>query len=290
MLTTVEVEFIGNLDTRVLHKNTIYRSKSELDQFYTSESIAKECYDEIWKLYSQNDFSLILEPSAGTGSFFNLFPVDKRVGVDLEPKCNGIVKLNFFDYTPPVNSKIITIGNPPFGRIASTAIKFFNKAASFSSVIAFIIPKTFKKQSLQNKLSLNFVLKKSIDLPKNSFVLNGEPYDVPCCFQIWERVGTPRIIERVILENDTFVFVSKDIANVAVRRVGGRAGKATSSVDVSSETSHYFLKLNDTKTCSLFIEQINGIDFSGIVNDTAGVRSLSKPEFIKTLRTMRIID
>ena len=48
------------------------------------------------------------------------------------------------------------LGNPPFGKNCSLAIKFFNKAAEFADLIAFIIPRTFKRISIQNKLNLNF--------------------------------------------------------------------------------------------------------------------------------------
>ena len=44
------------------------------------------------------------------------------------------------------------------------AIKFFNYTAKFSQVIAFIIPKTFRK-NIQNKLDLNFHLLSDIDIP-----------------------------------------------------------------------------------------------------------------------------
>ena len=107
-------------------------------------------------------------------------------------------------------------------------------------MIAFIIPKTFRKKSLQNKLHLNFHLKLDEDLPKNSFVLNGEPYDVPCCFQIWEEQKLKRRIVKTDLNNEFFEFVKQEQGNIAVRRVGGRTGKATKDVNGVSATSHYF--------------------------------------------------
>ena len=64
--------------------NTIYIKKSNLDQFYTSKEIAIKCYQEIIDKYDSKRFSVFLEPSAGAGSFFNLFPKSKRYGIDLE--------------------------------------------------------------------------------------------------------------------------------------------------------------------------------------------------------------
>lgn len=262
--------------------NTIYEQKSELDQFYTAPSIAQACYDKVCQKYSLDNFDLVLEPSAGSGAFYNLFPKNKRYGLDLEPKCDGVVKMDFFDYIPPSDAKIITIGNPPFGKIASLATKFFNQSAQFSDVIAFVIPKTFKKRSLQNRLDLNFHLVHSEDLPKNSFVLNDEPYDVPCCFQIWEKRARKRKRKVVDLKNEIFDFVSKDEADFAVRRVGGRTGKCQSDLEKAAEVSHYFLKIKKRSIKKRkLMSFIDSLDVAEIINATAGVKSISKPEFVE---------
>jgi len=264
------------------NSNTIYTKKSELDQFYTSPKIAEYCFNTVKEKCHLDDFSLILEPCAGTGSFYSLFPLEKRMGLDLDPKIDGIDKQDFFKFVPPNDEKIITITNPPFGHNASLAIKFFNTAASFSKVIAFIVPKSFKKQSVQNKLDLNFHLLHSEDLPKNSFVLDGQPYDVPCCFQIWEKRTVKREKKIIKLDNDVFEFVTKNEADFAVRRVGGRTGKSQPNLKKAAVVSHYFLKLKDP---SLRKEElmkfIDELDVSSIITSTAGVKSLSKQEFVE---------
>lgn len=238
------------------------------------------CYEKVLELYPDKEFSLFFEPSAGTGAFYNLFPAKQRLGIDLDPKCDGVKKQDFFEFAPPENETIATIGNPPFGKNASLAVRFFNKAAEFSDVIAFIVPKTFQKKSLQNRLHLNFHLKLNEDLPKDAFVLDGEPYNVPCCFQVWERTHSKRRVQKVSLDNDFFSFVKKGEADFAVRRVGGRTGKANKDVSVCAEVSHYFLKVKGNRSIDRLIDQINDIDFTKIINATAGVKSLSKPEFV----------
>jgi len=268
--------------------NTIYIKKSKLDQFYTNTDVANMCYEKIWKFVSKRNFNLFLEPFAGSGSFFNLMPKTKRVGLDLEPKADFIIKTDFFDYVAPENKKIITITNPAFGKNCSIATKAFNKAAEFSIVIAMIIPKTFRKQSLQNKLNLNFKLVFDMDLPKNSFILNNEPYDVPCCFQIWQKSESKRDISIVDLNNNYFDFTIKSDSDFAIRRVGGRAGKAFLDVAKCSNSSNYFLKFKKNKLDD-FIKKVNNVDFSSISNSTAGVRSISKQELISKLRE-EIVD
>jgi hypothetical protein len=261
--------------------------KSDLDQFYTSPDVAQLCWNELMQYACVDCFDWFIEPSAGTGNFLRLMPIDKRIGVDIDPKLDEIVRQDFFEFTPPPNARIAMVGNPPFGKIASLAVRFFNAAANYSDVIAFIVPKTFKKASCQNKLSLDHHLITSIDLPKNSFVLNDEPYDVPCCFQIWSK---RRLIRNVDLTNAVFDFVGKKDGDVAVRRVGGRSGKATSDVSNTSESSHYYLRLLQPNQSKFdLIEAINQVSFSDVINSTAGVRSLSKPELLDKMRKAKIV-
>ena len=96
---------------------------------------------------------------------------------DIEPHNNQIIKQDYllFDYKlirETFNcSKIHIIGNPPFGRQSSLAIKFIKKSSEFCDSISFILPKTFKKDSFKKKINLNFHLIFEIDLPDNFEVL-----------------------------------------------------------------------------------------------------------------------
>lgn len=118
---------------------------------------------------------------------------------------------------------------------------FFNHAAKFSNVIAFIIPKTFRKISIQNKLNLNFHLIDDIDIPSGSFEPN---ISVKCCFQIYIKKEIKRdIISLPVIHND-FEFLKygpKDendqptppITNIltdfAIRAYGGKCGEIKKS-------------------------------------------------------------
>ena len=155
-----------------------------LDQFYTNTDIASKCFNILKQTINIDEFDIHLEPSAGSGSFFNLMNIQKRIGIDIEPKSEGIIKMDFFDYKPEYNKKYLIIGNPPFGKVSSLAVKFFNKCAEFSECIAFIIPRTFKRVSIQNKLSLDFILIYNEDLPMNPCCFTPK-MTAKCCFQIW---------------------------------------------------------------------------------------------------------
>lgn len=263
-------------------------NKNVLDQYYTKNDVAKLCYDNMMEYLKSEmvNIKLMVEPSAGCGSFYNIIKKYKKTGLDIEPKCAGVIKKNFFDFTcnKSIGNAIITIGNPPFGKNSSLAVKFFNHAATYSDYICFILPKTFRKESIHNKLNKSFHLIIDNDLPRKSFLLNGEEYDVPCCFQIWKRKKEERVLNKNSrIYNDIFDFVKKfDSPDLAVRRVGGRTGKCKVDIDNANINTHYFLKLKDNNKCSLhaIIDIIDNLDIKHIINNTAGVKSLSKGELL----------
>ena len=253
----------------------------KLDQFYTKSSIAKKYYNLINKKYNLKEFFL-LEPSAGTGSFSDNF-TDDFIAIDLSPKKDYITKCDFFDFKKSdieSNKRIFTIGNPPFGKNSSIALKFINKAALFSDYIAFILPKTFKKTSMKNKIDPQLHLVFEDDLEKNSFIHEEIDYDVPCVFQIWEK----RIEKRKKIEEKKqsilFDFCKKKDADFAIRRVGGLSGKVIIDFENYKEPSHYYIKANNNKE-----ELINNLidcydEFKEASRNTAGNPSLSKGELI----------
>lgn len=59
-----------------------------------------------------------------------------------------------------------------------------------SEVIAFIVPVSFMKWSVQKNLNSNFALHSYIYLEPESFSSNGEPYSVRTVFQIWVKKGS----------------------------------------------------------------------------------------------------
>ena len=172
-------------------QDTCKQNENGLDQFYTNNDIAIKCYNKLIELFNLNDYDIHLEPSAGSGSFFNIMDESKKIGLDIAPKKEGIHKMNFFEYKPQQDKKYLILGNPPFGRVSSLAVKFFNKSAEFGSCIAFIIPRTFKRVSIQNKLNLNFELIYNEDLPITPCCFTPK-MTAKCCFQVWVKKEVKR--------------------------------------------------------------------------------------------------
>ena len=248
--------------------------KDKNDKFYTKSKVAKQCID---LLNLQYDF--IIEPSAGNGSFSK--QIKDCIALDLEPADSSIKQQDFFKFNyNELNGKILVIGNPPFGQQSKLAIEFFNYAARFATTIAFILPKSFRKPTIQNRLDLNFELVKELELPKNSFTFEGKDYDVGCVFQVWKKTNIPRKKVKLKTTSKYFEF-TKDItkADFRVQRVGGNAGKAFEDLN-GAQSSNYFI-INKTELLNQeVINFINDLEYDTIT-DTVGPKSLSKGEFVK---------
>ena len=264
-----------------MSKTAVPDNSRKLDQFYTDPVYAEQFLIKIGQTVDLDQYDHLLEPSAGTGSFYNLLDTNKRIGLDLDPKAVGVIQTDFFDWIPPADKKIITIGNPPFGKSAGLAVKFFNRAAEFSDVIAFVIPRTFRKASIINRLAKQFHCIYDETVPDNSFIFNGATYNVPCAAQIWQRKATPR--DRIVtikLEQirSWFELVEPSKSDFAIQRVGGRAGliRTTNRMNFSAE-SHYFIKAHDSRVLPVF-EKIN---FDTVKFNTAGNPSISPSELIE---------
>lgn len=156
------------------------RKSIGLEQYFTPKEEVRKCVEVV----NPTRFSRIIEPSAGAGAFLSFLPTH-AVGVDIFPLREDILREDFLKMSIARDSslKTLVIGNPPFGIRGSLALKFIAKAATFADTIAFILPRSFCKPSLQNKVHLNFHLEHEHEV--NHFELpTGEEVKVSCVFQI----------------------------------------------------------------------------------------------------------
>jgi hypothetical protein len=266
-----------SIQTKGLTRNTI-------DKFYTKLEIVDLCLHEFSRNIQINPNDLIIEPSAGNGSFITGI---KSFGTmcrfyDLEPDNNTeIIQQDYLQYESDTchnNNKIHIIGNPPFGRQSSLAIKFIKKSCEFCNSISFILPKSFKKDSLQKTFPLHFHLIFEMDLPDNAFLVNGIEHNVPCIFQIWEKkIYLRDAIVKLLPIN--FKFVKKtEHPDISFRRVGVNAGTIDTNIDDKSIQSHYFIIFTNGRPIIDNITQLSTIIYD--FNNTVGPKSISKPELI----------
>ena len=194
-----------------------------LDKFYTQEHVAKQCFEFLHSQLNISENAIYLEPSAGAGSFINL--LSHYIALDIAPEDDRIKKQDYLKYEVD-KENFITIGNPPFGNRSKLAIDFFNKAATMSDVIAFILPVSFMKWSVQKNLSSNFALYNYLYLEPESFTSNGKPYSVRTVFQIWVKKGSQydngtnlRLIKQPPISHEDFEIWQYNATPEAVKYV-----------------------------------------------------------------------
>lgn len=264
-----------------------------LDQFYTDRSVADRLTTTILARLRERGLDpagvAFLEPSAGEGAFIDAVlaqaPGARVEGCDLEPKHALAIEQDFFDRpAPAAGQQWAVIGNPPFGKNASLAVRFFNHAAGFADTIAFIVPRTFEKRSVQNRLDTRFGLVDEVALDPRSFHFEGEPVDVPCVFQLWERL--PEGVHRPFIAGATshpdFRFLKLPEGSAfAFQRVGAQAGRLK-ALDAKhlAPPSHYFLAPRVGLSGDELWSRLERVDWKAIREKTAGNPSISKAELI----------
>ena len=277
-------------------KNATDIRNEGLDKFYTIDSVVDTCIFTITTQYDWNTWDLVIEPSAGKGSFFHKIPVsiDKKIGLDIQPEHVDIIEKDFFDYEAgETTGKILVIGNPPFGRNSSIAVKFFNHASKWCDTIAFIIPRTFRRESIQNRLNLNFhlVLDDEIQTKPCGFT---PPMMVKCCFQVWKKRDYKREIVKLDTSHDDWEFLSLGAnddknqptpplnADFVIRAYGGKCGEIkTDNMDNLRPKSWHWIKCNNNK--DELIDTFFKLDYSNCSN-TARQNSLGRGELVKLYR------
>lgn len=283
------------------------RGKKTLDKYYTNPKYVNSCITKFTETVEINkDMDLVIEPSAGDGAFIPSLEsiCDNRIYLDIHPENDKVSKIDYLEEFNPsmVNlididnnefnekgeiinesnkvEKVHVIGNPPFGKQSSLAIKFIKKSAKYADTIAFILPRSFKKQSMIKHFPLNFHLVFQEDVPEDSFLVNGKPHNVPCVYQIWEKREINRQVEaKQIPQKFKFVKQNED-PDISFRRVGVYAGNVSLETENKSSTSHYFIKLVDIPITAEIVEKLNKIKYDKS-EDTVGAKSISKQELIK---------
>lgn len=167
-------------------------SVSEKDQFFTNHDSARYCYNKalevIASLGDDPEKYNIIEPSAGDGAFYNLFPTDRRIGVDIEPKCDGVIESDYLEWTPDNNNNIV-IGNPPFGLRGNLALKFINHSAKFSDYVCFVLPQLFDsngKGSCKSRVKGMYLVHSEV-IDSAFYYPDGKTVSVNVVFQVWSK-------------------------------------------------------------------------------------------------------
>jgi hypothetical protein len=184
------------------------------------------------------------------------------------------VHADFLEWQPDMKFDVI-VGNPPYGKNASLAVKFLNKSAELADYISFVLPRTFRKPSVLNRINEHLHLTEDEDTPNETF--GGT---IITCRQKWEKRQEKRERIKTYTQHPDFHFVKKADSNVFVGRVGAASGKVlTKGYDHYTE-QHYFLSVSEEVIANLKQVELRLRELGTAA--TVGTPSLSKHELIST--------
>lgn len=223
--------------------------------------------------------TVFLEPAAGNGSFVEALRAvgaKEVIAIDLYPASAGITKANFLDYAPE-QKRLTTITNPPFGRNNALSIPFFNHAARFSETICFLVPRSWRKWSVTNRLDLNFQLVHDSEVFVSYEDAAGNPIrkknDLRTCFQIWQRQSLPR--KKVVVPDNALIEkCPPEKADLAIRVFGFGCGMVMERFERRPNTTLMFLKIVDQRAAKL----LPLLDFRRFSENTAYTQALAFTE------------
>jgi predicted RNA methylase len=249
------------------------------EQYYTPRQLALELVAQIEKVLGPLEGKTVLEPAGGTGAFIEAVEaagVNRVISFDIEPLHELVTEGSFLDQEI-LERNLITISNPPFGRNNSLSIPFFNRAAELSDAICFIVPRSWRKWSVTNRLDLGFELVLDIDLEIDYVDASGIPMStkthLATCFQIWLKAEKSREIVRV-QDKGIIEKVAPDQADVSLTIFGYGCGKVKTEFEPVSNTTQLFLKLHHPQA----LAALESVDYSKFYKNTAYTEALSFQE------------
>lgn len=249
--------------------------KTGKEQFYTPSALAERLVDEARQQIADFDNRRFLEPAGGTGAFVEA--LQKRqltvTSFDIEPHHKSVQTGSFLEQTS-LGERLITISNPPFGRNNSLSIPFFNHAAKYSDYICFIVPRSWRKWSVINRLDRNFKLLYDSDLQIDYVDRFGKPLSskllLNTCFQIWRRSDQQRPLVQVT-DRDVIEKTDANSADVAMSVFGYRCGQVETDFLREANSTKIYLKLKHPRA----LEALTRVDYSKFYRNTAYTEALS---------------
>lgn len=239
-------------------------SQSISDAYFTPEQSAKFCIDVLsdYKWVTAN--TTTHEPCAGNGSLLAGLP-GRVIASDLHDYGIGATVENYLE--APSKSPDLIFTNPPFGRAGSLALKFLQKAATECNRLAFILPASFRKVSMLDRIPKNFALVGDFPLPDQDYILpDGTTRKVLTTFQLWECSPEKRpSLARIAPYHNYTKRVPPSQAEFAFRTQGASAGRILPGLDYNP-ASTAFLKGG--------LDRIQNHNWTHIAKFTAGIPAM----------------
>lgn len=262
------------------------------EQYYTPPELAKTLIVDVLNVvidksgtYFLDTECVWIEPAGGTGNFVNAVKEKgyKVWSCDIEPKGLGIQRFDFLELNLKgfKGKNVIVYGNPPFGRNNALSVKFFNHAAEAAEYIAFLVPRSWRKWSVQDKLDNRFHLVFDRDITEH-FVddsnndLSG--IGIRTCFQIWKK-STSLIRQPVEVEDRGFIKkTTPEEADASITIFGRGCGTVKTEFERKPNTTQMFVKAEP-----YVIKALSNLNLSEFYNRTAYIEALSIKEIMFAL-------
>lgn len=249
------------------------------EQYYTPPTTADSIIEVLLTIRPDCNKNPWIEPAGGTGTFIDAarrHGVDNVISYDIEPHHPEVSLGNFLEQDLEI-SGAVSIGNPPFGRNNSLSIPFFNRCALYSDLICFIVPRSWRKWTVINRLDSNFHLVDDYDLTINYVGVDGAPLSeksvLKTVVQTWERRNELR--PKITVQDRGIIKRSKpDQADVSLTIFGFSCGTVKTEFPKAPNTTQMFLTLHHPKA----LEALQSVDFSRFFNNTAYTEALSIQE------------
>lgn len=250
--------------------------RDELDKFYTKKKDVLICLQNI----DLSNYDLIVEPSAGNGSFSK--KIKNCLAFDIEPENDNIIKKNFFEIDKLPNcEKILFVGNPPFGERSSLAKEFIKKCIDLNAyTIAFILPDTFKKYNNQKMFDDSWYLHKIINL-SGYFLLKKTEIKIPCSFFVWSKEYTDKNLRDYLAEEPKeFKIINRKSKN-ADFSINGNTGKIKNIQDITNYKAEHLIKVKEGYDIKEIRNKLSKIKFSFNSSVNGGIAWINKNDIYK---------
>ena len=259
-----------------MKKSEMQKRKTGKEQYYTPSLVAKKCTDAmmsvVGNLASQRKW---LEPAGGTGVFIEELRsrgIQDIVSYDIEPH-HEIVQYTK-DFLKEDISHLrgcLVITNPPFGRLNQLSIPFFNKCAEIADYVGFLVPKSWRKWTVTNRLSMDFHLIHDEEFKINFVDSEGTELTgggLSVVFQVWKRQEPPR--KKMVVEDRGYlVKCPREESDVGITMFGYGCSKLREPTD--AKTGTYYFKL----TRPWVMQALKEVDFKSFMSNAVMIPALS---------------
>ena len=241
-------------------------SQSISDAYFTDTKSAQFCVDKLIEHGWVHKDTRTLEPCVGAGSLAVWLPGKVETRDIIDYGYPNTIQSNYLEHGD-ANYYDLVFTNPPFGRAGSLATKFFNRAADDTHRIAMILPASFRKISIVDRLNQWFHPVLDTDLPSNNYILpDGSVRKVNTTFQMWERRKYKRGYFKDVTDCLPYVKrVHSGIAEFCIRTQGASAGRILDGLNHTPASTAYVV--GDR-------EKIERHDWSSIASFTAGIPAI----------------